>query len=127
MFNSLSGADHAGIQDLLVLYLFNVLLGFGDDAFDCLALLAAGGDVQGLEHLIQPVHLAFRFQAVGFERLLEFRTGGFLDHPGQRFEDLLLCVVDVFEGGDEQVVHGFDGHRRLLRFGLCTINPQSRA
>ena len=129
VLDSLSGADHAGIQHLLVLDLLHMLLGFIDDAFDRLALLAARRHVQHLEHLIEPLDLAFGFLAVGLQRLLQLLAVGFLDHARQGFEDLLLGVVDVLEGSDEQIVHRLDRHGELLALGVddCFHNVLSHA
>ena len=95
-------------KHLLILNLFHVLFGFIDDAFDGLALLAARRNVQHLEHLIEPLDLAFGFLAVGLERFLQFPALGLLDHARQGFEDLLFGVVDVLEGCDEQIIHRLD-------------------
>jgi len=47
---------------------------------------------------------------VCFEGVLKLLRACLLDHAGQRFEDVLLGVVNVFEGFDEQVFYRLDGH-----------------
>jgi hypothetical protein len=47
---------------------------------------------------------------VSFESVLELLSARLLDHAGQRFENVLLGVVDVFQGLYEQVFHRLDSH-----------------
>jgi hypothetical protein len=37
----------------------------------------------------------------------EIAVGGLFDHLGQRFDDLLLGVIDVLKTMDQQIFHGF--------------------
>ena len=42
------------------------------------------------------------------EALLQLRIACRLDHLGQRFHDLVLGVIDVLQGVQEEIIHRFD-------------------
>jgi hypothetical protein len=57
-----------------------------------------------LEHLLHPLDMVPGLVEMPLEGLLELRIGDLGDHLRQRLGDLLLGVVDVPEGVDEEVV-----------------------
>jgi hypothetical protein len=60
------------------------------------------------EHLIEPRDLAFRFLEVIFEPLGQIAISRFIDQLRQRFNDLVLGVIDVLETVQQKVIHRFD-------------------
>jgi hypothetical protein len=38
----------------------------------------------------------------------QIAVGGLLDHLGERFDNLLLGVIDVLKAMKQQILHGFD-------------------
>jgi len=51
--------------------------------------------------------LPFRLRLVGLKRLLQLGVVGLAHHAGQRLQDLLFGIVNVLEGGNEEVFHRF--------------------
>ena len=73
-----------------------------------------------LEHLVKPLDLLVGLLEVALQPRDQVAVGRLLDHLGQRFNDLLLGVIDVLQTVDQQVLHRFyvlgeESHlRRLL-------------
>ena len=61
-----------------------------------------------LEDLLKPLDLLVGFFEMALKPGDQVAVGRFFDHLGQRFNDLLLGVVDVLQTMDQQVLHGFD-------------------
>jgi hypothetical protein len=61
-----------------------------------------------LEHLLQALHMSPGFIEMGKKALFKLLVGGLFGHFRQRFDELLLGVIDVLQLMHEQVVHGFD-------------------
>ena len=71
-----------------------------------------------LEHLLQPLHMIFRLLQVFLETALKPGVRRFFHHFGQRFNDLLLRVIDVAERMHEKIVHRFNVSRKQTQFIL---------
>jgi hypothetical protein len=101
VLDGLRGGQETGVQRLSALVFGHDLLAFVEDALDRVALLAARGLTDQLEHLLQPLDLAFGLVLMLLERggqLLRLRS---LGHLGQRLQDLLLGIIDVLERIEE--------------------------
>src|SRR5581483_10858495 len=110
MLDGLTRGDHAGIAHGPRPGLAHDLLPLLDQALDGLAGLAAGRPVHEGEDALQALDLALRLLEMVLERAPELAALGVLGHPGQRFHDLLLTVIDVLERGQEQVFELGRGH-----------------
>ena len=69
--------------------------------------LAALGEIELLEHLIEALDLTARLFEMRGEGLLELRMGGRARHFRQRLHQLLLGMVDVAQLFDEEILQGF--------------------
>jgi hypothetical protein len=79
MLDRLSGADHCGIKDLLVLHFACHFVCFSNKPIDCGALHALRLLAEFLERLIEPRDLVPRFLEVIFEPLGQIAVGRLID------------------------------------------------
>ena len=133
VLHRLRGGDEAGIHHVLVVDLADQILAFLQDAVDRRALLALRIGVHQLEHLAQPVHLAFRFGQMLLEARAQLRVRRLLDHVGQRLHDLVLGVIEVLQPVHEQVVEVLDvlaeeshGAALVVLESECGFNGKAR-
>ena len=98
VLDGLSGGDDGGIEYGLVLNLASDLVGFFDDSVDGWALRPAGFLAELFEHLLKPLDLLVLRDGLSGQR----RGHGWSPclHLGQRFDDLLLGVIDVLQTMD---------------------------
>jgi hypothetical protein len=61
-----------------------------------------------LEHLLKARDVIFGFLKMMLQTRLEIAIAGLADHVRQRFENLLLGVIDILKLMDVKIVHGFD-------------------
>ena len=71
-------------------------------------LTAFASDLVHHEDLLDPLDLILGLGQVVLEGLLELGVTDLLDHLRQRLGDLLLGVIDVLQGMDEEIVQGLD-------------------
>jgi hypothetical protein len=103
----------------LVFDLPSGLVGFLDYTIDGRALCPAELLAELLEHLLKPLDLLVRLFEMTLQSGDQVMVGRLLDHFGQRFNDLLLGVIDVLQTMEQQVLHRFyvlgeDSHIRGL-------------
>jgi hypothetical protein len=60
------------------------------------------------EHLLDHLDLLLGFAEMGLERLLQLRIRHLFHHLRQCLRDLLLGVVDILQGVDEEVIQRLD-------------------
>jgi hypothetical protein len=108
VFDSLSGGEQGGVENLRIGDLAGDFLGLVDDAVDGRAGHALGIMAMHAEDLLDHLDLLFGFTQVRLERLLQLRVAGLFDHLRQRLRDLLLGVVDILQGVDEQIIQRLD-------------------
>ena len=104
MLDALRLRDETGVEDLLLRILLEKLLRLFDEPLHADALLAARAGAKHLEHLLQPLDVAFGLLEMVGECLLQLRVGRCFDHFRQRFDELLLGAVQVLQLLDVQVL-----------------------
>src|SRR5579872_2283971 len=118
MLNSLGGGQQTGIERRCVGILIHDFLAFVEDALDGVALFTAGRLADEPENLFQPFDLTFGLVMVLLEGRSQLIRVGRFGHLWKRFINLLLRVIDIFQGIDEQLVEIFLGHG-VLRGKEC--------
>ena len=108
VLDSLRICDDGGVQHGLVLDLAGRLVGLFDDAVDRRTLGPAGLFAELFEDLLKSLDLLVGFFEMALQPGDQIAVGRFFDHLGQRFDDLLLGVVDVLKTMKQQILHGFD-------------------
>jgi hypothetical protein len=61
-----------------------------------------------LEHLLETRDVIFGLLKMLLQPGLEVAVGDLADHVGQRFQDLLLGVIDVLKLVHVEIIHGLD-------------------
>src|SRR3954451_17754948 len=110
MLDGLGGCDQTRVQSLAALELPQDLLALLDDALNGLALDTLGPLTDELEHLLQTLHLAFRFLQVYGQRAPKLLGLGGFGHLRQGFQDGVLRKVGVLELVDEEGLEVFISH-----------------
>ena len=114
MLDLLSGGNHQGVARCVVVRFAHHRLPFVEQPLHAFALLAARRHFELFEYLFEALDLLFGLPQVLFECLSELVARRLLRHLGQRFGDLLLSVVDVFQLVLEKFFERFDtGHTRV--------------
>ena len=108
MLDRLRGADHRGIENLLVLHFPGDLVGFRNEpvhrgTFDSLRFLT-----KLLENLVEARDLIFGLFEMVAQAFCELAIGRLIDQLGKRLHDLALGVVHVLETMHQQVIHRFN-------------------
>ena len=116
MLDSLRVCNDGGVQHGLVLDLAGRLVGLLDDAVDRRTLGPAGLFAKLFEDLLESLDLLVGLFEMALQPGDQIAVGGFFDHLGQRFNDLLLGVVDVLKTMKQQILHGFDVLREKSHF-----------
>src|SRR4051794_255215 len=125
VLHGLGVRDDGGVQHGLVLDLACRLVGFLDDAVDRRTLRTGGLFAKLAEHVVEPLDLLVGLFQMGFQPRDEVPVGGLIDHLGERFEDLLLRIVDVLQTMNEQVLHRFYVLRKIPIFDLSFCNDDN--
>ena len=102
MLDGLRGRDQARVHDFPGRSLTHHFLAFLDKAFNSFAGPAAGALVHQFEDALKALNLTFRLLEVMLECLLKLRSGGVFSHFRERFQDLLLAVIDVLKRGEKK-------------------------
>lgn len=108
MLYRLGGGCQGGIQHILIVDLAGDFVAFLDDAVDGGAIHALDINAMQLEHLLQTLDLAARFQQMRLEPLLQGRGTGLADHLGQGLHDLVFGIIDVAQRMHKQIIQGLD-------------------
>lgn len=103
VLDPLGGGDEGRIPHLRLGVLLDRLLALLDQALDGLAGLLVGLLAEGLEGLLKPRHLVLGLRQMLLEGGLEIGRGSGLRHPGQRFGDPILGVLEILELFDQEV------------------------
>ena len=115
MLDFLRRRDHRRIARGVVVDVAHHLLAFLDETLHTLARLAARRHVQLLEDLFETFDLLFGLLQMFFDCLSQLFTRSLLRHLRQRFRELLLGVVDVFQFVVQEIAERFKtGHTVCL-------------
>jgi len=109
MLYLLGGGDKGDVADAGVGCVLDVVFGFGDEGGDGFAGCGVGIAVGGVaEDAFDFGYVALGFGEVVAEGGGELGVGGFFDHGGKGFGDLLLHVEGLLKVGDVESAEVFD-------------------
>ena len=110
MFDTLGGADEAGIADGILGVFADEFGALHDEAFHGLAFVAGEFLVEDSGDLLEALDVAFGLIEVFLKAGFEVLVGCGFRHFRQRFDQLIFGAVEVFEFVKKQVFQGFQFH-----------------
>jgi hypothetical protein len=108
VFDCLRRADDGGIEHILVGHLAGDLISLADKSIDGRALHPFGLLAELLEHLTEPRDLVLGLFQMVLKPFRQVSVGGLFDELGQRFNDLIFGIIDVFEAMEQKIIHRLD-------------------
>ena len=104
------------VEQLLAEILFESLIGFSDQAGHGWAAAAFALELMLLEDFFQPFGVFLSLFRVALEALRKFRRGNFAGKLRERFDELLLGIVEILEIREVNLL------QTVVEFHMCPVS-----